>query len=294
MDIQLIPLDDIDATALVRDRASLDPGELYELRSSITRSGLRMPIELLPIEGERPWGLISGYRRLEAYRALRELNDRYATIPAFVRPLATVAEAIVAMVEENAIRSEISPWEQAMVAVAAQRTRVFGTVDAAVETLYAGFSRQKQHRVRSVALVAEELDGILTAPETLTQRQLLRIAAALTRNYGDLMRHALEESSNREPDHQWSLLVPILVESETTEPVEPKPYFGAETRPRRIWHGTTVSLRIRREMTRDGFCLHFTGRDARSHVVDLVIDEIEHRLAAPHSPRPPRAYPRPR
>ena len=81
--------------------------------------------------------------------------------------------------------------------------------------------------MRSVALVADELEGFLTAPETLTQRQLLRIAAALTRNYGALMRHALEEASSKEPDAQWRLLLPVLVESEATEPVEPAPIYAA-------------------------------------------------------------------
>ena len=126
MDITLIPLDDIDATALVRDRAKLDDGELWELRSSIAAHGLRMPVEVFPIEGAKPWGLISGYRRLAAFREMREFNrDRFAAIPAFVREPANLTEAIVAMVEENAIRSEVSPWEQAMVAVSAWHREIF-------------------------------------------------------------------------------------------------------------------------------------------------------------------------
>jgi ParB family transcriptional regulator, chromosome partitioning protein len=278
MDITLIPLDDIDPAALVRDRARLDPGELLELQSSIAAHGLRMPIEVFPIEGATPWGLISGYRRLAAFRALGALNDRYAAIPAFVRQPGTLTDAIVAMVEENAIRPEISPWEQAMVAVSAWRREVFPSLDAAIATLYASFSRQRQHRLRAVALVAEELDGLLAAPETLSLRQLLRIAAALTRNYGDLMRHALEETSTREPDAQWRLLQSILVESETTEPVAPTPATGPAPRPRRIWSAPLLSLRLRRELTPDGWCLHITGRDAHGELMDVVFDHIENLL----------------
>ena len=198
-----------------------------------------------------PWGLISGYRRLAAFCALRALDARYATIPAFVRQPDTLTDAIVAMVEENAIRAEVSPWEQAMVAVSAWRREVFPSLDAAIGTLYASFSRQRQHRLRAVALVAEELDGHLAAPETLSLRQLLRIAAALTRNYGDLMRHALAETSTREPDAQWRLLQSILVESETTEPVAPAPATGPASRPRRTWAAPLRSLRLRRELTPD-------------------------------------------
>ena len=35
------------------------------------------------------------------------------------------------------------------------------------------------------------------------------------------------------------------------------------------------TLTIRREMTRDGWCLHITGRDAKGALIDEVIDEIE-------------------
>ncbi len=35
------------------------------------------------------------------------------------------------------------------------------------------------------------------------------------------------------------------------------------------------SLTIRRERTSDGYCLHFTGREARSALMDDILDEIE-------------------
>jgi ParB family chromosome partitioning protein len=177
-----------------------------------------------------------------------------------------------------------------MVAVAGHRHELFDSVDAAIATLYKNFSRQKQHRVRSVARVADELDGILTAPEALSLRQLLRIAAALTRNYGGLMRHALEEASDKAPEEQWRLLLPILVESETTEPVEPTPTFGPEPRPRRTLE-VRYNLRVRREMTRDGWSLHFTGREATGSLIEMIFDDIERnhirteaREPSPHRP----------
>ena len=39
-------------------------------------------------------------------------------------------------------------------------------------------------------------------------------------------------------------------------------------------------LTIRRELTRTGWSLHFTGRDATSNLLDCVFDEIE-RLFSP-------------
>ena len=43
-------------------------------------------------------------------------------------------------------------------------------------------------------------------------------------------------------------------------------------------------LRIRRERTADGWCLHFTGRDAHGELIDRVFDEIE-MLLGPRSSR---------
>jgi ParB family chromosome partitioning protein len=240
-----------------------------------------MPIEVFALaqpEGEAAYGLISGFRRLAAVRALHETaldKARWAAIPAFVREPADLRAALAAMVEENAVRAEVSPWEQGRVAVAARDGGVFETVDAAVEALYPSFNRQKRTRLRAAAMTAEELDGHLTEPETLSSRQILRIAAALTRGYGDLMRHALGESRRRDPASQWQLLLPILVEAETTEPPEPLPNHARRPgRPRRLLtprHG----VNIRREMTSDGWCLHFTGREATGMMMDLVLDEIE-------------------
>jgi ParB family chromosome partitioning protein len=94
--IHHIPLTEIDAAALTRDRSGLDDDALTGLRLSIAVSGLRMPVELFALpepENAAPnpphrYGLISGLRRLHAYRALHELtgDDRYAEIPAFLRP----------------------------------------------------------------------------------------------------------------------------------------------------------------------------------------------------------------
>ena len=231
-----IPLDAIADDALGRDRTALDPDALDELRLSIAAPGLRMPIEVFELaepDGPRRYGLISGFRRLAAFRALAADGlPGHATIPAFVREPASIAAAMTAMVEENAIRADVSPWEQALIAVTARDRGLFDTVEAAVDALYANLARDKRKRLRAVAHLAEELDGHLTAPETLSLRQLLRLAAAAARGYGDLMRHALTESRHSDPDSQWRLLLPILAECETPDP-RPAPRRRPPRRPRR-------------------------------------------------------------
>ena len=113
--IHLIPLEAIDEAALTRDRAFFDPVAQTELSSSIAISGLRMPIEVFEFaepDGARRYGLISGFRRLAAFRALHEEavdKQRFAAIPAFIRQPQGMAKALTAMVEENAIRADVSP-----------------------------------------------------------------------------------------------------------------------------------------------------------------------------------------
>ena len=274
-----IPLDAIAADALCRDRTATDPVALDELKSSIAASGLRMPIEVFELadpDGPRRYGLIAGFRRLAAVRALAADGfPGHATIAAFVREPASITAAMTAMVEENAIRAEVSPWEQALVAVTARDRGLFDTVEAAIETLYTTLSRDKRYRLRAIAHLAEELDGALTAPETYRQQRLLRLAAAASRGYADLMRHALSESKNREPDAQWRLLLPILAECEDTSIPDPNPAAGPRDRPRRSYALPRHRIRIRRERTGDGWCLHFTGKDAHGDLIDRVFDEIE-------------------
>jgi ParB family chromosome partitioning protein len=135
----------------------------------------------------------------------------------------------------------------------------------------------KRSRLRSFARVAECLDHVLTAPEKLSFTQLLRIDAACRNGFAEVMAAALDEASLKLPDAQWQLLQPYLVESErqhdTPEPA-PTPASGTRSRPIRLSR-PRQSLVIRREMTRDGWSLHFTGKDAKSPLMDRIIEEIE-------------------
>jgi ParB family chromosome partitioning protein len=282
--IHLIPLAEIDEHALSRDRASVDETALTELRLSIATHGLRMPIEVFelaePYRSFR-YGLISGFRRLAAVRSLSETfhdKTRFAAIPAFLRTPKDAAEVYVHMVEENAIRAEVSPWEQAMVAVKSARAEAYAGIDAAIEALYLNLSRQKRNRLRAIAHLADELDGYLTAPETLSERQLLRLAPLIPRGYGDLIRASLADTRD-DPDAEWRALLPILAEAERPEPEGATP--SRPGRPRRTLDLGGRGFRIRRERIRNGWALLFTGRDATSDFLDCVFDEIERLFSPP-------------
>ncbi len=280
--VHLVPLGTIDPGALSRDRTGLDPEPMTELENSISATGLRQPIEIFPLA--TPYetythGLLSGYRRLFAFRQLHErtAQDRFAAIPAFIRPRADLGPAMAAMVEENEIRAGISPYERGLVCVKARDMGAFGSIEEAVEGLYPSVSRHKRRRLRAIAAFAEEIGGFFSAPEKLTQQQIERIIRANVAGFGDLMRTALEESSVTDPDHQWNLVQPILEESE--ENARNPQISRAPGRPRRILR-PRYGVTIRRERTRDGWSLHFTGREAIGPLMDLVLDEIE-RMYAP-------------
>ncbi len=273
--IQLVPLTEIDATALTRDRTGLDPEPQAELEASIAASGLRQPIEIFPLDaprGEARYGLLSGFRRLLAFRTLHETHGApYAAIPAFLRERTSLATALAAMVEENEIRANLSPFERGLVAVTARNQGAFASIEEAVDGLYPNAPAYKRSRLRTLAHFAEEMDGQLTAPERLSQQQAFRISRAISAGFGELIRTALEESSLKDPTHQWDLLQPILSEADDHTR---KPESTTPGRPRRILR-PRYALTVRRERTRDGWSLHFTGREATGPLMDLVLDEIE-------------------
>ena len=297
--VELIPLEAIAAEALTRDRTAADPTALAELRLSIARNGLRMPIEVFELaepDGPCRYGLISGFRRLAAFRELNEVardRTRFPAIPAFVRRPDSIAAAMTAMVEENAVRAEVSPWEQAMIAVIARDREVFATVDAAIDELYANLNRDRRRRLRVIAQLIETVDGRLAFPESWPQQRLLRLAAAVNRGFGPVIVHALEEADFLDPGLQWRHLLPLVAESENPEIPAPRLAPDGRIRPRRIWSSPLHSFRIRRERTRDGWLLRFSGRDAHGDFMDTVFDYIEHMFGpeehgvSPHRRRRP-------
>ena len=117
----------------------------------------------------------------------------------------------------------------------------------------------------------------LTAPEMLSLRQCLRLAAALRRGYADLIDHTLHAAHGLGPASQWDRLLPILTEAERS-PDEDTTGPHREGRPRRTLY-LRQGLLIRREMSGDGWILRFSGPEAKKGgLMDDVFDEIERRF----------------
>ena len=279
----LVPLEEIEADSLLlRDRIGKDAPGMEELINSILASGLRMPVELFPLVTPRPpcrYGLVSGFRRLEAFRLLKARSGAatWDRIPALLRDPVSDEAILVGMVEENDVRRDISPWEKARIAVAAAERGWFANTEAAIAALYAAASPVKRCRIRAVARAVELLDGMIAEPWRLTERQCLRIAAAAERErYGEAMQVALEESDSRAFEAQWALLEPVIAEAERAG--EPETAPKGEGRPRIVLR-PRKGLVIRREKTREGWTLHFTGPLAREGLIEDVLDDIERTFA---------------
>ncbi|WP_050931843.1 ParB/RepB/Spo0J family partition protein [Aestuariivita boseongensis] len=268
---------DIEADALTRDRMAIDAEEMAELKQSIMKSGMRMPIEVFALEEPGRYGLISGYRRLTAMRELdREtVGPKYATISAFVRSPETLADAVVSMIEENEVRAQLSQYERGRAAAVAVHLEVFKTLDDAVNTMFATASKAKRSKIRSFALVHEELGDMLRFGRELNERQILRIATGLRSGNTEAMRRALERHQASDPASEWAVLEPHITQAEL---VAPDPTRGG--RPKKvIERGPQILLsngiQIERVTSGDGFAIRLRGEGLDESAVDYCIEQIK-------------------
>jgi ParB family chromosome partitioning protein len=280
--IREIPLEQIDADALVRDRMVLDADELMELQTSIAAHGLRLPIEVFETvgtgQGTPTYGLLSGYRRLRAVQNLRGLSGqaKYATIKAMVRDPASLGGPFAAMVEENEIRSSLSHFERGRIAVIAAQQGVFPNVEAAVDGLFSQASKAKRSKIRSFALIFEELGDMLSFPDALREKDGLRLAAALREGAEARLRDGLAENAPETPADELDRLMGIL---DRLEPAPQRPERGGRpTGPR--GRSTALASGVRLSSGHDGqhWFIRIEGKRVDAVLVDDLLRELERLL----------------
>ncbi len=183
--VQALPLDQVDEGWLVRDRVTVDAEALSSLTESLRAHGQRMAIEVVDhgttAGAGRRYGLISGWRRLSALRALHaETGDaRFATVLAVLRRPETAGDAYVAMVEENEIRAGLSYYERARIAAKAVEAGVFPSPKLALQRLYANASRARRSKIGSFLSLYSALGDALRFPEAIPERLGLALAMRL-------------------------------------------------------------------------------------------------------------------
>jgi ParB family transcriptional regulator, chromosome partitioning protein len=278
--VQDIPLGLIVLDHMMRDRMVVDRADIDELKFSIRTNGLRLPIEVLAIEDGK-YGLISGWRRVTALQELQaEGLAGFDSIKAFVRPPYEAAALYTAMVEENELRAQITPYERGRIAVMAAELGAFAGTEAAIETIFAAASKAKRSKIRSFAYVHEQLGDMLHYPTELSERNGLRLAYALREGFGDQIRHLLIATANTSAAFEWARIEPIVAAAEA---VERSPERGG--RPRKQFDkslGKPQPLNDRVTMERvlheDGYSIRLRGTAVDAEMIDLLMGELRRRL----------------
>lgn len=230
--LQTIPIMDIDLGYMTRDRLSTDRGgeEWAALKASIAARGQQMPIEVADqgIAVSPRYGLISGMRRVLVLRELYEDTGeaRFAKVTAMLRPANMAStDRLIAMIEENEIRSDISFYERGRIAALAAAEGVFPDADAAVERLFVNSHRNRRYKIRCFVTVHEELGDLLWYPQTLGERLGIQMAKALRAGQGPAIRAALEAAGGRDAAGEAQTLTRIMAALEgpspTTRPARP-------------------------------------------------------------------------
>lgn len=188
--VQAIPLGEVDAGHLVRDR--LETGgeeEMAPLLESLAARGQQVPIEVVDLGAGRAgprYGLISGWRRLAALRRLHAATGeaRFAKVLALLRRPEGAAEAYLAMVEENEIRLGLSHYERARIVARAAEEGVFPNEAEALKALFAAASRARRSKIGAFLPLYRALDGRLRFPAAIPERLGLDLARALEADPG--------------------------------------------------------------------------------------------------------------
>ena len=219
--VQSLPLASITADHLVRDRMTLDSDEMNSLKASLRTRGQQTPIEVVDL-GEESYGLISGWRRLEAFRALmQETGDaRFGAIQALIKPIETVSDSYVAMVEENEIRASLSFYERAHLACEAARLGIYRDPAEAIATLFANAPSARRSKIGSFVRLHQALGKALRFPEAIPEKLGLAMVAACDRDRGfsGRLRDALRKTPPGTPEEERAAIERALKKKQANRP----------------------------------------------------------------------------
>lgn len=179
----MVPIDAVVTTKLVRDRAPGVDAELEELKASILAVGLSNPIRVEQVADGR-YELVQGWRRLSAYRALyAETGDEaFARIPAGLMAKGESLDGLYRrMVDENMVRKDISFAEMAQLArsYASDAATDCRDLDEAVNRLFATANPQKRSYIRRFAFLLATVGESLRHAEAIPRALGLAVANRL-------------------------------------------------------------------------------------------------------------------
>jgi ParB family chromosome partitioning protein len=286
-----LALKDIEPDAMVRDRTVLDAAEMEELKASIEANGLRLPIEVFTLpqkNNERQtYGLLSGYRRLRAVHALASDGKLPASIKAIIRTPDAMGGAFAAMVEENEVRASLSHFERGRIVVIAAQQGAFPSVTDAVNGLFPVASKAKRSKIRSFAVIFEELGDLLGFPESLKERDGLRLAAALRSGAQKPLRDVLATGQGVDALSEWAMLRdaldtfeagPVTSVNKGGRPKSTPPAVGWKNADTLVL-SSGVTLRKGRDS--QGYTIRIEGAGVDSELLDSIMAELQFLLEKP-------------
>ena len=242
--IQWLPLEEIDAGHLVRDRMESCEEEMQALIDSLRERGQQTAIEVADLgEGRSPrWGLISGWRRLTALRRMAEQDGAPGRVLAIPRMPRSAAEAYRAMVEENEIRVGLSHYERARIVARAADAGVYENDAEALKSLFGAATRSRRSKIKSFVRVVRALDEALRFPTQIGERLGLELARGLDDD-PDLaarLRQRLAEAAPTDAAEEAALLEADLSRTETSDrPEHPTPRSAPRATPVELRPGLT-------------------------------------------------------
>lgn len=229
-----VPLAQIQLDYLVRDRVVVDETEMQALKDSLRARGQQTPVELVDL-GDGRYGLISGWRRCAALKALAEETGeaRFAEVLGLLRQPEDSADAYLAMVEENEIRVGLSYFERARIVAKSVASDVFDSDRAALQALFQSASRAKRSKIGSFLSVVRALDGTLRFPEALGERLGLQLSRALsdTPDLAKTLSADLQAAVPQTPEAELKVLEQALAVTASPAPESPSK-SAPETKPK--------------------------------------------------------------
>ena len=202
--------------------------------------------------------------------------DKYRTIKAVIRDPEAMGGTFAAMIEENEIRASLSHFERGRIAVIAVHQGAFETTEAAVNALFPAASKAKRSKIRSFALIFEELGDMLTFPELLKEKDGLRLAAALREGAEERLRDALAERTPETPADEAEMIGAALAGIE----LKADPKRGG--RPKSVKTGPvkelSTGLTLQAAQDASGWVIRLRGKHVDRELVQVAMAELERLL----------------
>lgn len=221
-----LPLEAVVTDHLVRDRVAIDTLEMDVLKDSLRARGQQAPIDVVALKDGR-YGLISGWRRLTALRALLEETQdtsSFGAVLALVRAPNGSADAYRAMIEENEIRADLSFYERARIAVKSVEQGIFPDAKNAVQSLFSAARAPKRSKIVAFTSLVEAFDDAFRFPAAIPEKLGLALVQALQNREGfeRSLRAALRKAASEDATQERQILDRILKgQARRTTPAKP-------------------------------------------------------------------------